>query len=184
MKMENKTLYREYFPGYMGHIPFKNDTIGMTVGATNEHIKSFLTREPEYEHKLVPSAQNDYSYYNKRYFTENMSKDYNLEEEKVFSNKSKEARTWINGSKYKIYPQHIPGYQGHIPGIYGSNILGTSYAKATAVAIKGDYCKERDLPSDEKYKTITKLYYGKPKMKTEEEGKLYFHHRNKFKKGN
>jgi hypothetical protein len=171
MKMENKTLYREYFPGYMGHIPFKNDTIGLTVGATNEHIKSFLTREPEYEHKLVPTAQNDYSYYNKRYFTDNMSKDYNLEEEKVFSNKSKEARTWINGSKYKIYPQHIPGYQGHIPGIYGSNILGTSYAKATAVAIKGDYCKERDLPSDEKYKTITKLYYGKPKMKTEEEGK-------------
>ena len=38
--MEKKSLYREYFPGYMGHIPLKNEVIGMTVGATNNYIKS------------------------------------------------------------------------------------------------------------------------------------------------
>ena len=38
--MEKKNLYREYFPGYMGHIPFKYEVIGMTVGATNNYIKS------------------------------------------------------------------------------------------------------------------------------------------------
>ena len=37
--MEKKSLYREYFPGYMGHIPLKNEVIGMTVGATNQFIK-------------------------------------------------------------------------------------------------------------------------------------------------
>ena len=35
--MEKKNLYREYFPGYMGHIPFKYEVIGMTVGATQKN---------------------------------------------------------------------------------------------------------------------------------------------------
>ena len=107
--MESKTIYREYFPGYMGHIPMKNEVIGMTVGSTNEYIKSYLTREPNYEEKLVPSVQKDYTYYNKGYFTNNLAKGYQLEEDNVYSNRSKDARTWISGSKYKIYPQHIPG---------------------------------------------------------------------------
>ena len=171
--METKTIYREFFPGYMGHIPLKNEVIGMTVGATNEHIKSFLNREPEYEQKLVPSVQNDYTLYNKKYFCDNMAKQYKLEEDKVFSNKSKDARSWINGAKYQIYPQHIPGYQGQIPGVKGANILGMSYAKATAVAIKGEYCNKRDMPPEERYKSINKLYYTKPKMRSQEEGKKY-----------
>lgn len=171
--MEAKTIYREYFPGYMGHIPYKNEVIGMTVGATNEHIRSYLTREPDYEQKLVPSTQSDYSYYNKGYFNENMAKDYNLEEDKVYSNKSKDAKTWISGSKFKIYPQHIPGYKAHIPGMYSSNIFGMSYSKASSVAVKGDYCKTADLPSNERYRTMTKMYYDKPKMRSEKEGRTY-----------
>ena len=35
--MEKKNMYREYFPGYCGHIPFKYEVIGKTVGATNYH---------------------------------------------------------------------------------------------------------------------------------------------------
>ncbi len=170
--METKTLYREYFPGYMGHIPFKNEVIGMTVGATNNHIKSNLTREPEYEQKLVPSTQDDYSYYNRAYFNEQVAKDYKLEEDKVYSNRSKDANTWISGNKFKIYPQHIPGYKAHIPGMYSSNLFGISYAKATAVAVKGEYCKKADLPPEERYLSTTKKYYDKPKKRSEEERKL------------
>jgi hypothetical protein len=107
--METKLVYREYFPGYLGHIPLKNETIGMTVGATNEHIKKILTKEPPQEDQLVPSPTTDYTFYNKNYFNDNFSKDYKLEEDKIYSNRSAEAKTWIAGSKFKIYPQHIPG---------------------------------------------------------------------------
>ena len=107
--METKSIYRELFPGYMGHIPMKNEVIGLTVGATNEYIKSYMERDPAYSDKLVPSTLNDYSTFNKNYFTNSLSKEYPLEEDKAFSNRSKESKTWINGSKYQIYPQHIPG---------------------------------------------------------------------------
>lgn len=166
--LEKKTIFREYFPGYLGHIPMKNEIIGMTVGATNEQIKSILNKQPPHEDILVPSRREDYTYYTKNYFCENFSKDYELEEDKIFSNKSKEAKTWINGSKYKIYPQHIPGYTAHLPGKKSSNIFGMSYAKSTAQAIKGDYCKKIDLPSSDRYKTMNNVYFTKPKMRSEE----------------
>ena len=40
-------------------------------------------------------------------------------------------------------PEHIPGYTGHVTGIEtsqptGHDIFGTSYAKATSQAIKGN----------------------------------------------
>ena len=84
-----------------------------------------------------------------------MAKGYPLEEEAIFSNRSKNARTWICGNKYVLYPEHIPGYTGHITGIEtttrkGSNIFGTSYSKASSIAIKGDYCIQTDLPLNER----------------------------------
>lgn len=45
-----------------------------------------------------------------------------------------------------------------------------NYAKSTAVAIKEDYCRGSDLPAGERYKTINKQYFGKPKFRSEEEG--------------
>jgi hypothetical protein len=158
-----KTIYREYFPKYMGHIPMKGEVIGMTVGATNEFIKEMLNKEPPSEEKLIPSTQRDYTYYNKAYFHENLSKDYPIEEDKIYSNNSSEARTWIAGNKFNIYPQHIPGYRAHIPGIVSSNIFGMSYAKSTATAIKGDFVKTIDVPADDRYKSVFKKYYTKPR---------------------
>ena len=169
--MEKKGLYREYYPGYMGHIPYKYEVIGMTVGATNNHIKSFLTKEPDYSTTFVPSNKTDYTYYNKEYFNEHMSKNYPLEEDKIFSNRSKEARTWICGNKHVLYPEHIPNYKGHVTGIEintkkGSNIFGTSYAKASSIAIKGDYCSKYDLPVDERYLSEMKNKFKKPKIRS------------------
>ena len=174
--MEKKGLYREYYPGYMGHVPYKYEVIGMTVGATNNHIKSLLTKEPDYERTFVPSNKTDYTYYNKDYFNEPFSKNYPLEEDKIFSNRSKEARTWICGNKHVLYPEHVPGYTGHVTGIEtttkkGSNIFGTSYAKASSIAIKGDYCSKYDLPVDERYLSEMKDKFVKPKIRSNEEAK-------------
>ena len=36
---------------------------------------------------------------------ENMSKSYPLEEDQIYSNRSKEARTWICGPKHQLYPE-------------------------------------------------------------------------------
>ena len=160
--------YREDFPHYSGHIPYKkNEVIGMTVGATNDYIQKILSKEPVKEEVLMPLAYDDYSYYNKDYFNENFSRDYKLEEEKVFSNNSKDAETWIGSSKFKIYPQHIPGYKAHVPGIYSGNIVGMNFSKSSAVAIKKEYPKGFNSNHDDKYKTYNHIYYGKPKMRSE-----------------
>ena len=169
--MEKKGYYREFYPGYMGHIPYKYEVIGMTVGATNNHIKSFLRKEPDYEKTFVPSNKVDYTYYNKDYFNESMSKKYPLEEDKIYSNQSKNARTWICGNKHVLYPEHIPGYTGHITGIEintkkGSNIFGKSYAKSSSIAIKGDYCNKTDLPVNERYTSEMRDRFQRPKIRS------------------
>lgn len=174
--MEKKGQYREFYPGYMGHIPYKYEVIGMTVGATNNHIKSLLQKEPDYSKTFIPSNKTDYTYYNKGYFNENMSKSYPLEEDQIYSNRSKYARTWICGNKHVLYPEHIPGYTGHLTGIEtttkkGSTIFGQSYAKASSVAVKGDFCYETDLPKNIRYTSEMKDKFQKPKMRSFSEAK-------------
>ncbi len=103
--MEKKNMYREYFPGYCGHIPYKYEVIGKTVGATNYHIKSLLTKEPDYSQTYIPSINKDYTYYKKYYFNNDFAKDYELKEDKIFLVRTKEACTWIDGNKYQLYPE-------------------------------------------------------------------------------
>ena len=51
---EKKSNFREDFPGYQGHIPYKYSIIGKTVGSTNETIKELLSTEPPKETSLKP----------------------------------------------------------------------------------------------------------------------------------
>ena len=104
---DRKSNYREDYPGYQGYIPYKYSIIGKNIGATNEAIKSLLTDEPPKETALRPGDCQDFSHYNRDYYNDNFDRSYPLEEEKIFSNKSKDAKTWISSDKYKIYPQHI-----------------------------------------------------------------------------
>ena len=166
---EKKSIYREDFPGYNGHIPYKYSIIGKTIGATNDTIKHLLTAEPPKEASMLPSKSTDFSHYNKDYYNADFNRDYPLEEEKIFSNRSKEAETWIKGDKYKIYPQQIPGNQTYVPAIYPANIHGMTYSKATAKAIKGDYLKDADIPSNERFKSSNMEYYGRPKIRSDAE---------------
>ena len=157
--------FREDFPGYQGHIPYKFGVIGQTVGATNETIKHLLTTEPPKTTLLKPADCTDFSQYNRDYYCDNFCRDYPLEEDKIFSNKSKDAETWVSGDKYKIYPQHIPGVKCHVPGIYSSNIYGKGYSKATAISIKGDYNKLQDCSNEERFKSSNMENYTKPRRK-------------------
>ena len=168
---EKKSNFREDFPGYQGHIPYKYSIIGKTVGSTNETIKELLSTEPPKETSLKPGECTDFSHYNRDYYCDNFDRNYPLEEDKIYSNKSKDAQTWIAGDKYKIYPQHIPNVQCHVPGIYSSNIYGLGYSKSTAVSIKGDYNKEQNCTNEERFKSTNQTIYKKPKTKSIEEEK-------------
>ena len=168
---EKKSNFREDFPGYQGHIPYKYSIIGKTVGSTNETIKELLSTEPPKETSLKPGECTDFSHYNRDYYCDNFDRNYPLEEDKIFSNKSKDAQTWISGDKYKIYPQHIPNVQCHVPGIYSSNIYGLGYSKSTAVSIKGDYNKEQNCTNEERFTSTNQTVYKKPKTKSIEEEK-------------
>ena len=161
--------YREDYPGYQGFIPYKYSIIGKNVGATNETIKSLLTDEPPQETSLKAPECQDFSHYNRDYYCDNFDRSYPLEEEAVFSNRSKDAKTWICSNKYKIYPQHIPNVQCHVPGIYSSNIYGQGFSKSSAIAIKNDYNKGTDCTSEERYKTTSKLAYSKPKTRSKQD---------------
>ena len=160
---EKKSNYREDFPGYQGFIHYKYGIIGKNVGARNKAIKSLLTNEPPKE-AIIKQVQNDFSHYNRDYYTNNFDRSYPLEEEKIFTNKSRNAKTWISGDKYSIYPQHIPNLQTHIPGIYSSNIYGLSFSRASALAIKGDYSKGSDCSNKERFKSTNQITYQIPKI--------------------
>ena len=165
---EKKSNYREDYPGYQGFIPYKYSIIGKNVGARNEAIKSLLTDEPPKDISIKPGQNRDFSHYNRDYYNDNFDRSYPLEEEKIFTNKSKDSKTWIAGDKYKIYLQHIPNLQTHVPGIYSSNIYGVGFPKASAIAIKGNYNKGQDLPNNERYKTTNQLTYNTPKIRIKE----------------
>ena len=166
---DRKSNYREDYPGYQGYIPYKYSIIGKNIGATNEAIKSLLTDEPPKETSLRPGDCQDFSHYNRDYYNDNFDRSYPLEEEKIFSNKSKDAKTWISSDKYKIYPQHIPNVQCHVPGIYSSNIYGMGFSKASAIAIKKDYNKGTDCTSEERFKSTNQTVYSKPKLRDPKE---------------
>ena len=168
---EKQSTYREDFPGYQGHIPYKFSIIGKTVGATNETIKELLTTEPPKSTLLRPSDNTDFSHYDRDYYCDTFYRGYPLEEDKIYSNRSKEAQTWIVGDKYKIYPQHIPGVKCHVPGIYSSNIYGLPYAKTTAVSIKGDYNKNPDCSDKERFTSTNMDTYTKPRTRSLNEEK-------------
>lgn len=49
---------------------------------------------------------------------------------------------------------HIPNYQGFIPGVKAENLFGKTYGKITEISSLGTHNKGRDVPPEEKYKSI------------------------------
>ena len=88
--------------------------------------------------------------------------------------RSKEARTWISGNKHQLYPEHVPGYTGHLTGVErggkkGCPIFGTSYAKSSAISIKGNFNKDIDVPPEDRYLSVQKKNFVIPQMRSKED---------------
>lgn len=54
---------------------------------------------------------------------------------------------------------HIPNYRGFIPGVKSENLFGKTYGNITEASALGTYNKGRDVPKEEKYKTVTQDSY-------------------------
>ncbi len=50
----------------------------------------------------------------------------------MLGNKSKDAKSWINGPTHEIRNQCLPGYTGFIPSVRAENVFSTTYAANTA----------------------------------------------------
>ncbi|OMJ89552.1 hypothetical protein SteCoe_8252 [Stentor coeruleus] len=54
---------------------------------------------------------------------------------------------------------HIPNYQGFIPSVKAENLFGKTYGKITEISSLGTHNKGKDIPPEEKYKSIAQENY-------------------------
>jgi len=55
---------------------------------------------------------------------------------------------------------HIPGYSGHVPGVYAENLYAKTYGKTTLKAVGGEFPKGAEQAPDEQYKTTNQVHHG------------------------
>jgi len=55
---------------------------------------------------------------------------------------------------------HIPGYSGHVAGVYAENLYARTYGKTTLKAVSGDFPKGCVQDASEQYKTNNQVYMG------------------------
>ena len=119
---------KEYMPGYTGHVPTKVDRFGMTAGDVNRIIVEDFNPPPT----AGPFSPKVGLY--QETSLQNMTPK-NKPFKNVFGNCSRYATNWISGPTHEMCNQHIPGYDGHVPGLISENLYSKSYAKCTQVAI-------------------------------------------------
>jgi hypothetical protein len=126
---------KEYMPGYTGHVPTKVDQFGMTAGEVNRTIIDAFnpprTAMPSHNNSINTSPR--MSLYNDQSL-QNMTPK-NKPFKNIFGNCSRYATNWISGPTHEMCQQHIPGYDGHVPGLISENLYSKSYAKCTQAAI-------------------------------------------------
>ena len=147
-------------PGYSGHIPFKQDLIGLTTGETNRQAG-------EGYHKFHMSGQNFNNGYGLsstgKIVMEQPSMEGKMrstmvdgsregaERARMVGNASKTSTTWVNGPTHEIRNQCVPGYTGFISGIKSENLFSKSYAENTAKSFKSKITRGADLPPQKRY---------------------------------
>lgn len=117
---------KEYLPGYTGHVSQKQNIIGCTEGEIGRQLsqKSFkyTNADLEEQHIVPPNCE------------ETMRQ--------TMGNNSRKQPTWIGGHTQDLKPQHIPGYQGHVPGINSENMHAKGFGQLTAAAIAKEQLNE------------------------------------------
>jgi hypothetical protein len=53
---------------------------------------------------------------------------------------------------------HIPGYSGHVPGVYAENLYAKTYGKTTLTAVEGEFPKGCEQTPGEQYKTSNQVH--------------------------
>ena len=72
----------------------------------------------------------------------------------MIGNKSKTAKTWINGPTHEIRNQCLPGYTGFIPGVKAENVFATTYAKNTSASFAQEIPRGAEGSPAERFKTV------------------------------
>jgi hypothetical protein len=49
--------------------------------------------------------------------------------------------TWIGGTTHELQKQHIPGYAGHVKGLFAENVYGKNFARVTAECLNERHAK-------------------------------------------
>jgi hypothetical protein len=53
--------------------------------------------------------------------------------------------TWIGGTTHELQKQHIPGYAGHVKGLFAENVYGKNFARVTAECLNERNSKGIDI---------------------------------------
>ena len=119
---------KEYMPGYTGHVPTKVDQFGMTAGDVNRVILDAFN--PGASPRLNHPKQHPTVTLYQATSTQNMTHK-NKPLKNIFGNCSRLATNWIAGPTHEMCQQHVPGYDGHIPGLISENLFAKSFAKCS-----------------------------------------------------
>lgn len=144
-------------PGYSGHIPYRNEFVGLTTGASNQ------AAEISYRSINQPTTMGQYgtAIVNSSAAMSPPRSDAvdrrfeSPEKGLAVSNLSKYSKTWMGGPQHEIRNQCIPGYTGFIPGVQAENVFSKSYAKNTNKSFNEKITRGHDLSPQKRFQTIT-----------------------------
>jgi len=142
---------KEYLPGYTGFVPKKKEIYGVTLGESSRQLNHESFKYTNF------TADNEASSGINRHKWFYSAKPAPAEEhlKVTFSNRSKEGQTWIGGHTQNLKPQHIPGYKGHVPGIYSENQFAKTFGETTGKIIGQEITKGNNIPNSERFRTTT-----------------------------
>jgi Protein of unknown function (DUF2475) len=146
----------DYLPGYTGHIPYKKEIYGCTMGDINkivmgkttskvsnfevDHANGYMSSMPT-KHDPSQLATTGNAHATRTLYSKPPLKDeHGLQ--KQYGNFSRKGDNWIGGPTANAKAQHVPGYQGYVPSIKAENLYAHTYGKATAIAINKDYPRD------------------------------------------
>lgn len=147
---------KDYLPGYTGFVAGKKDVYGCTVGETSRQLKH---ESYKYTNYTADNEAKSGINRNKVYYS---FKPAPVEDElkKTLGNRSKEGATWIGGHTQMLKPQHIPGYKGHVPGIYSENLYAKTFGNTTSKIMSKEHTIGNNIPTEERFTTTTQAEFS------------------------